>query len=271
MVHWDGVHPWTCRWPATPAVPWWPRFAPMTGTPAIRAATGLLGAGCVVWSAVPLVHTGHAGFALFLAIWGWPGGAAADPGWGPGPRDNYLLSGPLRAWLRFLEVLRRVPWEEGALIAVLWLEVAHPARPWHYGGPGRRADRLPAGHPPGRIRRLPRAFAAAGPGAGRGRGPARASARAPGCCPRPDRARVRHCCGWWRRARSSRPAPWCCPTWPRAIAPSARGRCARSRPGSSGREGRRGEGGGGGDRSRGACRDLQRAGPGPGSSLGGGR
>jgi len=24
-----------------------------------------------------------------------------------------------------------VPWEEGALIAVLWLEVLHPARPWH--------------------------------------------------------------------------------------------------------------------------------------------
>jgi hypothetical protein len=24
-----------------------------------------------------------------------------------------------------------VPWEEGTLIAVLWLEVLHPARPWH--------------------------------------------------------------------------------------------------------------------------------------------
>jgi len=24
-----------------------------------------------------------------------------------------------------------VPWEEGALLAVLWLEVLHPSRPWH--------------------------------------------------------------------------------------------------------------------------------------------
>ena len=24
-----------------------------------------------------------------------------------------------------------MPWEEGALLAVLWLEVLHPSRPWH--------------------------------------------------------------------------------------------------------------------------------------------
>jgi hypothetical protein len=47
------------------------------------------------------------------------------------PEDSYLLSWPLRAWLRFGETLRQVPWEEGALVAILWLEVLHPARPWH--------------------------------------------------------------------------------------------------------------------------------------------
>ena len=34
-------------------------------------------------------------------------------------------------WVRFLKVVRLVPWEEGAVVAVLWLEVLHPAPPWH--------------------------------------------------------------------------------------------------------------------------------------------
>jgi hypothetical protein len=85
-----------------------------------------------VWAAVPLAHSGWAGFALFLAILGVAAGAlrlalAAVPE----PEDNYLLPGPLRAWLKFLGTLRLVPWEEGALVAILWLEVLHPARPWH--------------------------------------------------------------------------------------------------------------------------------------------
>ena len=106
----------------------------MTGTAAIRgrAAAILLGAGCVVWATAPLVHRGYADFALFLAILGVAAGAlrlvlAAVPV----PEDNYLLPGPQRVWLRFLEVLRLVPWEECALVAILWLEVQHPARPWH--------------------------------------------------------------------------------------------------------------------------------------------
>ena len=78
------------------------------------------------------MHKGFADFALFLAILGVAAGAlrlalAAVPV----PEDYYLLPVPLRAWLSFLETLRRVPWEEGALIAVLWLEVLHPSRPWH--------------------------------------------------------------------------------------------------------------------------------------------
>jgi hypothetical protein len=28
-------------------------------------------------------------------------------------------------------VLRGLPWEEIAVVALLWLEVQHPARPWH--------------------------------------------------------------------------------------------------------------------------------------------
>src|SRR6202044_4284767 len=44
---------------------------------------------------------------------------------------NYLLPAPARVLLRFLQTLRAVPWEEGALMAIVWLEVLHPSRPWH--------------------------------------------------------------------------------------------------------------------------------------------
>ena len=104
----------------------------MTGAAATRVAPVLLGAGCIVWAAVPPAHSGYAGFALFLAILGVAAGvlrlALATV---PEPEESYLLSGPVRAWLKFLGTLRLVPWEEGALVAILWLEVLHPARPWH--------------------------------------------------------------------------------------------------------------------------------------------
>ena len=102
------------------------------GTIAIRTAAGLLGAGCVVWAAAPLVHKGWANLALVLAIAGVAAGALRLALSGvPVPEDAYLLPASLRAWLRFLEILRRVPWEEGAVIALVWLEVMHRSRPWH--------------------------------------------------------------------------------------------------------------------------------------------
>jgi hypothetical protein len=109
----------------------------MTRTGAIRGApvllgAGLLGAGCVAWAAAPLVNSGWAGFALFLAILGVAAGALRLVLAGvPTPEESYLLSAPARFWLKFLDILRLVPWEEGALVAILWLEVLHPARPWH--------------------------------------------------------------------------------------------------------------------------------------------
>jgi len=99
---------------------------------AIRAAAALLGAGCVIWAAVPLVHQGWANLALVLAIAGVAAGALRLVLAGvPQPEDTFLLPVPVRAWLRFLETLRRVPWEEGAVIALVWLEVLHRSRPWH--------------------------------------------------------------------------------------------------------------------------------------------
>jgi hypothetical protein len=99
---------------------------------AIPAAADLLGAGCVVWATVPLEHKGLATLALILAACGVVGGALRLVLAGvPVPEDTFLLPPPLQAWLTFLQTLRRVPWEEGAVVGVVWLEVLHPSRPWH--------------------------------------------------------------------------------------------------------------------------------------------
>jgi hypothetical protein len=99
---------------------------------AIRAAAVLLGAGSVVWATAPLVHTGWANLALILAICGVAGGALRLLLTGVAvPELSFLLAMPLRAWFGFLEILRRVPWEEGAVLAIVWLEVLHRSRPWH--------------------------------------------------------------------------------------------------------------------------------------------
>jgi hypothetical protein len=99
---------------------------------AVRLGSVLLGAGCVVWAAAPLIHAGYPDLALLLASLGVAAGAlrlalAATPV----PADTDLLTAAIHFWLRFLAILRQVPWEEGTLVAVLWLEVLHPARPWH--------------------------------------------------------------------------------------------------------------------------------------------
>ena len=104
----------------------------MTRSIAIRTAAVLLGAGCVVWSAAPLPPHGQADLALILAISGVAGGALRLLLAGvPVPELSFLLPAPLRAWFGFLETLRRVPWEEGAVLAIVWLEVLHKSRPWH--------------------------------------------------------------------------------------------------------------------------------------------
>ena len=97
-----------------------------------RLAAVLLGAACVAWTAVPPRHTGLATLALVVSIIAVVAGALrlalADV---PQPADGFFPSAPVRAWLTFLAVLRGLPWEEIAVVALLWLEVQHPARPWH--------------------------------------------------------------------------------------------------------------------------------------------
>jgi hypothetical protein len=99
---------------------------------AVRVAACLLGAGCVALAAEPPVPKGLAGFALFLAICGVAAGALRLALAGiPVPKDTFLLTAPEHMVVVFLQALRAVPWEEGALLAIMWLEVQHPARPWY--------------------------------------------------------------------------------------------------------------------------------------------
>jgi phosphatidylserine synthase len=107
--------------------------APRTLTAAApRLAAVLLGAACIAWTAIPPRHTGLATLALVVSIIAVVAGALrlalADV---PQPEDGFFPSAPVRAWLTFLAVLRGPPWEEIAVVALLWLEVQHPARPWH--------------------------------------------------------------------------------------------------------------------------------------------
>jgi hypothetical protein len=104
------------------------------GAAGTRLAAALLGAGCVIWADTGSAATdkGDAGLALFLAIFGVAAGAIRLALAGvPVPEDTFLLPAPLHVWLWFLQILRRVPWEEGGLVAIVWLEVLHRSRPWH--------------------------------------------------------------------------------------------------------------------------------------------
>ncbi|HET9079962.1 MAG TPA: hypothetical protein VFO01_05550 [Trebonia sp.] len=113
---------------ATPAPP----RAGIASAAGSRLAAMFLGAACVAWTATPLVHTGLAQTLLVTAVVAVAAGALrlafADI---PQPEDQFFLPGYLRAWLTFLAMLRYLAWEETAAVAVLWLEIEHPARPWH--------------------------------------------------------------------------------------------------------------------------------------------
>jgi hypothetical protein len=97
-----------------------------------RLAALLLGAAAIAWTAVPLLPAGLANTALAIAIIAVAAGALRLAFIEvPVPEDRYFLTGWLRAWLNFLALLRTVAWEETAAVALLWLEIQHPARPWH--------------------------------------------------------------------------------------------------------------------------------------------
>ena len=96
-----------------------------------RLAALLLGAAAIAWTATPLLHTGLAATALVIAIIAVTAGALRLAFIEiPVPEDRYWVSGWLRGWLNFLALLRTFAWEETASVALLWLEIQHPVRPW---------------------------------------------------------------------------------------------------------------------------------------------
>ena len=108
------------------------RAAGLATAVGMRAAAVLLGAGCLIWAALPAVHRGYATFVLVLAIAAVAaGGLRLALAAVPVPDETYWPSPGVRAWRAFLDVMRQVPWEEGAVIGIAWLEVLHPSRPWH--------------------------------------------------------------------------------------------------------------------------------------------
>jgi hypothetical protein len=129
----SGNDPLTTNDPsATPAVrpvPW--RAGGLAAVAGPRLAALLLGAACTVWAATPLRSGGLAETALVIAITAVTAGALRLAFTEiPVPEEQYFYSGWLQAWTMFLGVLRAMPWEELAAVALLWLEIQHPVRPW---------------------------------------------------------------------------------------------------------------------------------------------
>ena len=98
------------------------------------AAAALLIAACIAWSAIP-VRGGGTGTrpalligigCAFLAVARLAAGDWVPP---KGTFENVIV----RTGRLLLEVLRAVPWAEGAVIAALALEALHHSRPWHTG------------------------------------------------------------------------------------------------------------------------------------------
>jgi hypothetical protein len=98
------------------------------------AAVALLAGVTIAWAAVPMGSGSPARWIAFVIA--AAGGAATvggllvgDTQFGDGAFDPLLvrLAGDAAHWLR------APPWSEVMIVAVLVLEVAHPARPWHTG------------------------------------------------------------------------------------------------------------------------------------------
>jgi hypothetical protein len=97
------------------------------------SAAGLLAAGCVAWSAIPLT-AGGVGTAMLAAAIACAVLSAARLALGPAPAEAPVFLNPVERAARSLADLARVlPWAEGMVVAVLVLEVLHRSRPWHTG------------------------------------------------------------------------------------------------------------------------------------------
>jgi hypothetical protein len=98
----------------------------------MRAAAALLAVVCVVWASVPWRASGIAPTLMILAaLCAVLSALRLLVGWLPRPENEFLVSAPMRAWIWFHGVLRGLPWEEGVVVLVVWLEALHRSGSWH--------------------------------------------------------------------------------------------------------------------------------------------
>jgi hypothetical protein len=97
-------------------------------------AAGLLAAACVAWSATPLPAPGGLAAVILAVAVACAALSVIRLLLGAAPGDSLAYLNPvLRAARELADLVRRVPWAEGLVLAVLVLEALHPSRPWHTG------------------------------------------------------------------------------------------------------------------------------------------
>jgi hypothetical protein len=116
----------------TAAVPPRPAGGPLAALVVPRLAASLLAVASVAWVAVPLRGSGWLVVALLIAIvcavMGSVRLAVLEV---PEPDGTFYLGLAERTWHAFVRLARLPSWEEIGCAAVVWLEVLHPAHPWH--------------------------------------------------------------------------------------------------------------------------------------------
>jgi hypothetical protein len=107
----------------------------MTGQLArTTAAAGLLAAACVAWSATPLPGPPALGRVILAVAAGCAALSVIRLALGAAPGDSPVYLNPvLHAAREQASLVRKGPWAEGVVVAVLVLEVLHRPRPWHTG------------------------------------------------------------------------------------------------------------------------------------------
>jgi hypothetical protein len=97
------------------------------------SAAGLLAAGCVAWSAIPLT-AGGVGTAMLAAAIACGVLSTARLALGATPVESVVFVNPVvRAARSLADLARGLPWAEGMVVFVLVLEALHRSPPWHTG------------------------------------------------------------------------------------------------------------------------------------------
>jgi hypothetical protein len=94
---------------------------------------GVLTAALIIWAALPGQPGAFPRIAVICAAAGGLASLAQLALAGVPPPDDPVLSVPERIVARLAIGIRTIPWAEVMTVAVLVLEVQHPARAWHTG------------------------------------------------------------------------------------------------------------------------------------------